>query len=111
MNKEEKDINEEEYTYKKVIKEKKNSRIFSVASLALGILSLVFCFLPILGIILALSSIIFSLISRGSLGYFDKIAIIGLVVGIFGAVFGLSYAVFDFMKDNTNFFAGIFSKK
>ncbi len=95
---------EEKFLYKNIISQNKNSRAFSVASLASGILSVVFCFLPVLGIILSLLSVVLSVISRRVLGYFDKLSIAGLVSGIFGFVFGTGYSILQAVIINTNLF-------
>ncbi len=89
---------EEEYLYKNVIEDSKNSRVWSAVSVGIGALSIVMCFIPVVGILLGLSSVAFSVISRRTLGYFENLAIIGLVVGIFGTVFGAGFAVFDFLS-------------
>lgn len=93
-----------EYAYKSILENSKNSRVWSVASLVAGILSVIFCFLPLLGIIIALFSVALAVISRRVIGYFDGIAIAGLVVGIFGLVFGVGYSIFDALISNAIFF-------
>ncbi len=93
----------QDYAYKSILENNKNSRIWSFASLVAGILSVLFCFLPVLGIIIALFSVALAVISRRVIGYFDGIAIAGLVVGIFGLVFGFGYSIFDALLANTNF--------
>lgn len=93
----------QDYAYKSILENNKNSRIWSVASLVAGILSVVFCFLPVLGIIIALFSVALAVISRRVIGYFDSIAIAGLVVGIFGLVFGVGYSIFDALLANISF--------
>ena len=69
------------------------SRGWSVASLVLSIVSVVCCCLPVLSIVLGALSILFAIISRVNLGYFDGLSIAGLVVGIFGLVMGVSTVV------------------
>lgn len=105
---EEKDINkekkEEKFAYKSIFEESKNSRIWSVASIIAGVFSVIFCFLPVLGIIFALFSVALSVVSRRVLGYFDGLAIAGLVIGIFGLVFGIGYSILQAMLINTNIF-------
>ena len=83
-----------EYAYKNVLKTKKNRRTWSVISLALAILAIEFIWFPWVGVVFALASIVCALISRKNLGYFDKLSLAGIFVGIFGVVFsvvGLSF--------------------
>lgn len=95
---------EELFEYKGIFGKNKNSRIWSAASIVSGVLSVIFCFLPILGIIFSLLSVTLAVVSRRILGYFDTLAIIGLVIGIFGAVFGVVYSVFQAIFINTSLF-------
>ena len=80
---------------------KRNTRAFSVISMILGIISLVCCCIGPLGFVLGVGAIVFSIISRKSLGYFDGFSVVGLILGIFGACFGA--VVFILI-----FFTGIF---
>lgn len=80
---------EESDVYKTVMKNGKPKTMgWSVASMVLGILSLVCCCIGWTGAIFGIAAIVFSVIARKSLGYFDGMAIAGLVCGIFGFVFG-----------------------
>ena len=69
---------------------------WSVASMVTGILSVVCCCFGWTGIIFGIAAIVLSVVSRKSLGYFDGMSIAGLVVGIFGLVFGvaITYTVY-----------------
>ena len=67
----------------------RKTRGWSVASLVLSIISVVCCCLPVLSIVVGALSILFAIISRINLGYFDGLAIAGIVVGIFGLVIGV----------------------
>ncbi len=69
---------------------------FSVASVVLGILSVVCCFFFWCGIIFGVLAIVLSVISRRVLGYFDKMSIAGLIVGIFGVCFGALMIFFSY---------------
>lgn len=100
----EKQNKEEKFIYKDLFKEKNNTRVWSLASLLAAVLSVIFCFLPILGIILSLFSVALSVISRRVLGYFDGLSIAGLIVGIFGFVFGIGYSILQAVLINTNLF-------
>ncbi len=102
------DEKEENYVYKNVIEDSKNSRIWSAVSVGIGALSIILCFIPIVGIIFGFASVAFSVISRRMIGYFENLAIGGLIVGIFGTVFGIAYAVFDFLLKNTDFLSELF---
>ena len=68
--------------------EKPKKRIWSVISFAFAIISVILCFFGWIGFAVGFLAVIFSLISRRSLKYFDMLSIIGLIVGIFGVVFG-----------------------
>lgn len=88
-----KESTEEEYLYKSVIEGKKKSRVWSVVSLICSIISLLCCCFPVMGIVLGILAIIFAVVSRSSIGYFDGLAIAGLIVGIFGLVFSVAIFV------------------
>ena len=97
----EESVDEGEYVYKKVIQNKQNRRTWSLASLALAILSLLLTFFPWIGLIVGLSSAGAATVSRKNLGYFDKITLAGLIIAIFGIVFSLAGIIF------ADVFAGI----
>ena len=63
---------------------------WSVVSFVCGLISVICCCLGVTGIVLGVVAIIASVVSRKSLGYFDGLSISGLVLGIFGLVFGIS---------------------
>jgi hypothetical protein len=65
------------------------SRGWSIASMILGIVSVATCCFGYTAIIAAVLAIIFAIVSRKNLGYFDGMTISGLVLGIFGFVFGI----------------------
>ena len=75
--------------------ERSRTRLWSVISLTLVILSAVLCPFWQVGVILGALGIGFALLSRHILGFFDGIALWGLVVGIFGFVFCLCSMVID----------------
>lgn len=83
--------------YKEVMELKHRSRGWSVASLVLGILSILCCCAPIAGVIMGALSITFAVISRISLGYFDGLSIAGLITSIFGIIFGVSVIIFEYI--------------
>ena len=65
------------------------NRGFSITSMVLGIVSVLCCCLGWTGLIFGAAAIVFAIVSRKSLGYFDGMSIAGLVVGIFGVCFGV----------------------
>ena len=77
------------------------TRIYSVVSLVTGIISVLICCCGgWIGLGLGVVSIVFSVISRRHLGYFDGLSIAGLVVGICGAVFGGATVAFGYWLDS-----------
>lgn len=85
---------EGEYVYKSVIKNKENRRTWSVISLALAVLSVLSLFVSWLSLAFGLLSVGAGVISRKNLGYFDKISLAGIIIGIFGCVFALAGIIF-----------------
>ncbi len=63
---------------------------WSIVALVSGIISVICCCLGIAGIVLGAVAIASSIISRKALGYFDGLSIAGLILGVFGVVFGAS---------------------
>ena len=89
---------EESDVYKTVLRNGRPKTVgWSVASLVLGILSLVCCCFGWTGAIFGVGAIVFSVVSKRSLGYFDGMAIGGLVCGIFGCVFGFATIITSFL--------------
>lgn len=80
----------EEINLEELMPEKNNRRGWSVAALIFSVASVLCCCLPALGIALGAFALIFVIISRINLGYFDKISIGALIMGIFGIAFGIS---------------------
>lgn len=66
---------------------------WSVVSLVTGIISVICCCMGITGLFFGVAAIVTAIISRRVLGYFDGMTIAGLVLGIFGIVFGLSIII------------------
>lgn len=66
---------------------------WSVVSLVTGIVSVVCCCLGITGLFFGAVAIITAIVSRKVLGYFDGLTIAGLILGIFGIVFGLAVVI------------------
>lgn len=76
-----------EYVYKNVIRNKEQRRTWSVVSVVLAALSVILCYFSWVGLAFGVLSIASALISRKNLGYFDKLSLAGLIIGIFGIVF------------------------
>ncbi len=87
-----------QYAYQSYMEVRSKSRGFAVASLVLGILSIVCCCLTYAGLAMAVLAIIFAAVSRKKMGYFDPLALAGLILGIIGAVFGVSVIVTDILS-------------
>lgn len=94
-----------EYVYKSVMDGKAKSRVWSVASLIVACVSVLCCCAPWCAVVFGVFGIVFAIISRNSIGYFDGLAIAGLIVGIFGVVFGVGGFVLDYLVQNTDIFA------
>ncbi len=76
---------------------------WSVASMVLGILSVICCCTGYAGIVFGALAIIFAVISRKNLGYFDGMAVAGLVLGIIGFVLGAAILIASFTMDDAFF--------
>ena len=93
LDKTEKNDDGEERYYEVIDDSKPKSKIFSVISLILGVASVLLGFTGWPALILGALAIVFSIVSRVKLGYFDTMGIAGLMLGIFGIVFGMFYTV------------------
>lgn len=91
------------YAYQTVMEIKSRSRGFAIASLVLGILSLVCCCISYAGLVMATLAIIFAIVSRKKMGYFDSLAIAGLIVGIIGVIFGAFSILVDVIMSSEEF--------
>lgn len=70
---------------------KKSSNDYGIASLVLGISSVIFCWIPLVGMILGILGIIFYAQQRK--GYKNGIATGGLVTGIIGLFFSVLWTL------------------
>lgn len=87
--------NEEEYAFQTLDRHGRPKKLgWSVASLVSGIAAAVTATFGFSGIILGICAIIFAIISRRILGYFDGKSIGGLILGIFGLIFGGAMLVY-----------------
>ena len=85
---------EQEYAFQTLMRNgRPKSFGLSVAALIMGVMSLFCSLFGWAGVILGVAAIVFSIMSRRRLGYFDKMSIAGLVLGIFGFVFGASVLI------------------
>ena len=83
--------NQNDYAFRTVMNNGRPKTLgWSVASMVLGIISVVCCCLGYSSIFLGIGAIVLSIVARKSLGYFDGLSIAGLVLGIFGVVFGIA---------------------
>ncbi len=73
---------------------------WSVAALSLGIVAAVTSAFGWSSIILGVCAIVCAAVSRRVLGYFDGKAIAGLILGIFGTVFGVAMIIYSFTLDD-----------
>jgi hypothetical protein len=87
--------NESDYAYKNVIKkDKKNRRTWSLVSIVFALASVFTLYFPWLSLIFGAVAVGSGVISRHNLGYFDKITLSGIIVGIFGIVFSFFGLIF-----------------
>ena len=83
-----------------VIEPKSRSKAWSVAAFVVSIVSILCCCFGWFGLLCGALGIIFAIISRRSLGYFDGLSIASIIVSIFGLVFSalivyVSYALIN----------------
>ena len=74
--------------------EQKQSKGFAIASLVLGIASIVCCCLDVVSVVCAILAIVFAVLSRRQLGEFHGMAIAGLICGIVGLALSV-YLIVD----------------
>ena len=102
--------NGDDYVYKKVMLDKQHSRAWSVLSLTASIGSLLCCCFSSVGIILGILAIVFAIISRRNIGYFDGLSLAGLIVGIFGTVFGIASIILSFVVEESGFYEEFYAE-
>ena len=91
---------EEERYYEVFDKDKPKYIIWSLISAILGGISVICAFFGWGGLIVGLGAVAFAIVSRINLKYFDKISIMGLILGLFGIVFGIAVIVIGILVDN-----------
>lgn len=80
-----------EETVTMIVKQKTHA--FAIVSLITGIVSLICCCTGYFGIPFAVLSIVFAIVSRRHLGYFDSMTVVGLVLGIIGLIIGVFFVL------------------
>ena len=84
------EINENDYVFKTVdVNGKRKTYGWSVAALVCGILSLIFFYFGFSSVVLGICAVVFAIIARKNLGFFDRFCIAGVVLGIIGFVIGV----------------------
>lgn len=91
--------NEERY-YEVFDKDKPKYILWSLISAILGGISIICAFFGWGGLIVGAGAVAFAIVSRVNLKYFDKISILGLILGIFGMVFGVFIIILGILVDN-----------
>ena len=94
----------EDFLYKTVMDGKEKSRVWSVASIAIAAASLLCCVFPYPAILLGALAIVFALFSRRNIGYFDGLAIFGLIIGIAGIVFGAGGLLLSYITEGSDWY-------
>ena len=77
----------EDRYYEVFDKNKPKTMGWSLTSMILGIVSVICCCVGWAGLVVGIAAIVFAIVSRCSLKYFDAMSIAGLILGIFGIVF------------------------
>ena len=94
----------DDFLYKTVMDGKEKSRVWSVASCAAAVISILCSLFPYPAIALGALAIIFAIFSRRNIGYFDGLALAGLFIGIAGVVFGAGGLFFNYFAENSEWY-------
>ena len=94
----------DDFLYKTVMDGKEKSRVWSVASCAAAVISILCSVFPYPAIVLGALAIIFAIFSRRNIGYFDGLALAGLFIGIAGVVFGAGGLFFNYFAENSEWY-------
>ena len=78
------------YSFQTIMDIKSRNRGFAIASMIIGIFSILCCCSVWFGFVLGAFAVTLAVTSRVRMGYFDGLAIAGLVLGIIGLVFTVS---------------------
>ncbi|MBP3583035.1 MAG: DUF4190 domain-containing protein [Clostridia bacterium] len=93
-----------DFIYKQIMEDKQKNRIWSVGSLVIGIFSVLCCCFEWPGLIFGVLAIVFAILSRKNLGYFDGLAIAGVILGIFGTVFSVFMIISGYFIESSDFY-------
>lgn len=78
------------------------TRVWSILAIVFGALSvLCCCCFDFAGVVFGIASIVFAIISRKTLGYFDTTSIIAIIIAIFGIILSVALFVVGFMMVNS----------
>ena len=94
----------EDFLFKTVMDGKEKSRVWSVASIAMAAASVFCSIFPYPAIVLGALAIVFALFSRRNVGYFDGLALVGLILGIAGMVFGAGGLVLSYVTEGSEWY-------
>jgi hypothetical protein len=84
----------EDYIFTNVTKNgRKKTRGWSIAAMVSGILSVICCVTGYASIALGVVAIVLAILARRNLGYFDGMAVTGLILGIIGFVLGVAIII------------------
>ena len=97
-------VDESSFVFKNVINARQNSRLFSLISVVFSGLSILLSVFPWIALILGCLGIVFAVISRKNIGYFDNLSLAGLIIGIFGTVFAAMGLIFVYFIENSEFY-------
>ena len=95
---------DEDFLYKTVMDGKEKSRVWSVASCAAAVISILCSLFTYPAVVLGVFAIAFALFSRRNIGYFDGLALAGMIIGIAGIVFGIGSLVFNNFAENSEWY-------
>ena len=91
--------NNEDYLFQTVTgRGRRKTHGWSLAAMICGVISVICCS-GYVGIILGTLAIVFAIVSRRNLGYFDSMTIAGLVLGIIGFVLGIAVLIAIYSMD------------
>lgn len=93
--------NNDDYLFKMVTNNgRRKTYGWSVAAMVSGIISVICCCTGYAGVVFGVLAIVFAIISRKNLGYFDGMAISGLVLGIIGFFLGVALIIASYTIDD-----------
>ena len=84
----------EDYVFMTLTKNGRNkTRGWSIAAMVSGILSVICCVTGYASIALGVVAVVLAILARRNLGYFDGMAVTGLILGIIGFALGISVII------------------